>query len=77
MGRKKRWKDLSGKQRAALLVVGLGQLSLTVAGFRDLARRPADEVDGPKLAWGVAMLVNWIGPITYFAKGRKGLGLND
>jgi hypothetical protein len=71
MGRKKRWKDLSGKQKLAVTIVGLGQLSLTVAGYRDLAKRPADQIDGPKLAWGVAMLVNWIGPLAYFAKGRK------
>jgi len=76
MAHKKSWKELSGRRRVFLLAVSLVQLSLTVAGYRDLARRSADEVEGPKLAWGVAMLANWVGPIAYFAKGRKGLGLN-
>lgn len=71
MGRKKGWKDMSGRQRLVVVALGVAQVSLTVAGYRDLARRPAEQVDGPKLAWGVAMLVNWVGPIVYFAKGRK------
>jgi hypothetical protein len=77
MARKKTWSELSGGKKALVVVVSLAQISLTVAGYRDLARRSADEVEGSKLAWGVAMLANWVGPIAYFAKGRKGLGLND
>jgi hypothetical protein len=76
MGRKKSWSELSGGKRTSIVVASLVQIALTVAGYRDLAKRPADEVEGPKLAWGVAMLVNWVGPLAYFAKGRKGLGLN-
>jgi hypothetical protein len=51
-------------------VVGAAQVALTAAAFRDLVKRPAEQVDGPKLAWGIALLVNWIGPIAYFTKGR-------
>jgi hypothetical protein len=76
MARKQSWSEFSGRKRASIVVVSLAQIALTVAGYRDLAKRPADEIEGPKLAWGVAMLVNWVGPIAYFAKGRKGLGLN-
>lgn len=70
-GTKKSWKDLTGRQRVAVVVLGVAQTSLMVAGFRDLVRRPADQVDGPKLAWGLAMLVSWVGPAAYFVKGRK------
>ncbi|GMA23986.1 hypothetical protein GCM10025864_17450 [Luteimicrobium album] len=77
MARKKSWSELSGGKKLLVVVVSLAQISLTVAGYRDLAKRSADEVEGSKLAWGVAMLANWVGPIAYFAKGRKGLGLND
>jgi hypothetical protein len=76
MARKQSWSELSGGKKVLVVVLSLAQISLTVAGYRDLAKRSADEVEGPKLAWGVAMLANWVGPITYFAKGRKGLGLN-
>ncbi|MGC5165579.1 PLD nuclease N-terminal domain-containing protein [Luteimicrobium sp. DT211] len=77
MARKQSWSELSGGKKVLVVVVSLAQLALTVAGYRDLAKRSADEVEGSKLAWGVAMLANWVGPIAYFAKGRKGLGLND
>ncbi|MFE4463556.1 PLDc N-terminal domain-containing protein [Oerskovia sp. NPDC056781] len=76
MAHKKSWSEFSGRKKALMVVASIVQVSLTVAGYRDLARRSADEVEGPKLAWGVAMLANWVGPIAYFAKGRKGLGLN-
>ncbi|GAA3217299.1 PLDc N-terminal domain-containing protein [Oerskovia jenensis] len=76
MAHKKSWSDLSSGKKALVVVGSLVQISLTVAGYRDLARRSPDEVEGPKIAWGVAMLVNWVGPIAYFARGRKGLGLN-
>ncbi len=65
-----RWKDLSTGRRVGVVVVSAVQVALTAAAYRDLARRPADEVAGPKAAWALAILVNWVGPLTYFAKGR-------
>ncbi|PJI84865.1 PLD nuclease N-terminal domain-containing protein [Luteimicrobium subarcticum] len=76
MGHKKKWSELSGGQRFGVLVLGVAQLALTVSAYRDLSQRDEDEIEGTKLAWGVAILVNWIGPITYYLKGRKNLGLN-
>lgn len=66
-----RWSELSTSQRVGTVAVGLAQVTLTAAAYRDLARRPAEEVNGTKLAWGLAILVNWVGPITYFARGRR------
>ncbi|MBE9927781.1 MULTISPECIES: PLD nuclease N-terminal domain-containing protein [Cellulosimicrobium] len=71
MGTKRRWKDLTKGQRIAVGVVGAAQVTLTAAAYRDLVRRPADQVNGTKLAWGLALLVNWVGPIAYFLDGRK------
>jgi hypothetical protein len=72
MGTHRRWADLSRGQQVAVGVVGAVQVTLTAAAYRDLAKRPADQVNGTKLAWGIALLVNWIGPIAYFLDGRKG-----
>ena len=71
MARKTHWKDLNSKRKKLVVLVSLAQVALTAAAYRDLAKRPAEEVDGPKFVWGIALLVNWIGPIAYFAKGRK------
>jgi hypothetical protein len=71
MGTKRRWKDLTRGQKIAVGVVGAVQVTLTAAAYRDLLRRPAEQVNGTKLAWGLALLVNWVGPIAYFLDGRK------
>ncbi|WP_454043039.1 PLD nuclease N-terminal domain-containing protein [Cellulosimicrobium sp. Marseille-Q8652] len=71
MGTHRRWADLGRGQKIAVGVIGAVQVALTTAAYRDLARRPADEVNGTKLAWGIALLVNWVGPIAYFLDGRK------
>jgi len=72
MGTKRRWKDLTTGQKITVGVVGAAQVTLTAAAYRDLLRRPAEQVNGAKLAWGLALLVNWVGPIAYFLDGRKG-----
>jgi len=68
---KRRWQDLTRGQKVAVGVVGAAQVTLTAAAYRDLLRRPAEQVNGTKLAWGLALLVNWVGPIAYFLDGRK------
>ena len=70
-GSKQSWSDLSGRQRGALVGVGAVQLSLLVAALRDLRRRPADQVNGPKPLWCAISFVNFVGPLAYFAIGRK------
>ncbi len=66
-----RWSALSTSQKTVAVAVGLAQVTLKATAYRDLARRPAEQVDGPKLAWCLAILVNWLGPIAYFARGRR------
>lgn len=69
--RTRRWDDLSSRQKAAVLVLGIVQVSLAVAAWADLARRPTDQVNGPKPAWAAIIAINWIGPIVYFRRGRR------
>ncbi|WP_154792038.1 PLD nuclease N-terminal domain-containing protein [Occultella kanbiaonis] len=68
---KMRWTDLSTGQQAALIGVAAVEIGLLVAALVDLKRRPADQVRGPKGAWVAASFVNFVGPISYFAFGRK------
>jgi len=69
--RKKRWSDLSPTQRRAIIAAGVAQNSLLVAALVDLRRRPAKTVRGDKQLWAAFSFVGWIGPISYFAYGRK------
>jgi hypothetical protein len=69
--RKKRWSDLSTKQRGAVVALGIVQLSLQVAALADLRRRPAKQVSGRKAMWAALSFLNFIGPLAYFSFGRK------
>ncbi|UZN02892.1 PLDc N-terminal domain-containing protein [Cellulomonas sp. S1-8] len=66
----KKWLAMSTGRRVVVSLVGAAQIALTTAAYRDLVRRPADQVNGPKSVWAIALLVNWVGPLAYFAKGR-------
>lgn len=68
---KKKWADLSDGQRAAAVVGAAVQLALQVAALRDLKRRPAEGVRGPKIGWVLASFVNTVGPVAYFTVGIK------
>jgi hypothetical protein len=68
---KRRWKDLSPRARAAIVAAGVVQNSLLVATLVDLRRRPARKIRGDKRLWTAAAFVSWVGPISYFAYGRK------
>ena len=47
------------------------QIALLVAALVDLRRRPADELHGTKAMWTAVSFLNFVGPIAYFAFGRK------
>lgn len=68
---RKKWSDLSSGQQAVVIVAGTVQLALAATAWADLARRPAEEVNGSKAAWAAVIAINFIGPISYFAKGRR------
>ena len=69
--KKKKWSDLTRGQQTALLVAASVQLSLAAAAWADLAQRDAAEVNGSKAKWAAIIAVNFVGPLAYFAKGRR------
>lgn len=68
--KRKSWADLSPRQRGFVIIGALVQLGLQAAALRDLRRRPAEQVRGPKWAWAAGTFVNTLGPVTYFLFGR-------
>lgn len=68
---KKKWSDLTPRQKRAIYVGGAVETVVTVAALRDLARRPADELRGSKAAWVLAFTVQPFGPMAYFALARR------
>ena len=69
--RKRGWSDLSPREQTGVLVAGSVQLALAATAWADLARRPAELVNGPRLLWAAIIGLNFIGPIAYFACGRR------
>ena len=67
----KTWKDLTGTQQAGVGLLGVVQLGLLVAAQIDLTRRSDAEVNGPKALWRAVTLINFVGPLAYFAVGRR------
>jgi hypothetical protein len=68
---KKRWRDLSQRQRAVTVAAGAVQVALLVAALADLRRRPADQLRGRKPMWTAVSFVNFVGPLAYFGFGRR------
>ena len=63
--------DLTPAQQIGTFITGAIQLALAAAAWTDLARRSADEVNGPKPVWAVVIAMNFIGPIVYYVFGRR------
>jgi bacteriorhodopsin len=68
--RQRRWSELSRPQQRAIIGAGVVQMLLAAAAL-DLRRRPSEQVRGSKKLWAVAALVNFVGPLAYFAFGRR------
>ena len=68
------WSELSDRQQTVILVLVSVQLSLAATAWADLATRPAELVNGRKDVWAAAIAVNFLGPIAYFAQGRRPRG---
>ena len=69
--KKRRWNDLSRGQKTATIFGIIVQLTLAVTAWSDLASRPKDSVNGPKALWAGLIGINFLGPIAYFARGRR------
>jgi hypothetical protein len=68
---KKSWSELDERQRGQIVVGGTIQLTLLGAALIDLWRRPKSQVRGSKKWWVAASFVNFVGPLAYFAFGRR------
>jgi phospholipase D-like protein len=68
---KRRWSDLSTQQRATVVVAAAVQVGLLAAALTDLRRRPSAQVTGSKAIWAALSFVNFVGPLAYFAFGRR------
>ncbi|HEY5785536.1 MAG TPA: PLD nuclease N-terminal domain-containing protein [Microlunatus sp.] len=68
---RKNWNELTGPQQAGFGLLGVVQLGLLVAAQIDLTRRTDEQVNGPKAVWRAVALINFVGPLAYFAVGRR------
>jgi hypothetical protein len=66
-----RWKDLTERQRFAVLVLSSVQISLAATAWADLATRPAAQINGSKRFWAPIIAINFVGPLCYFGWGRR------
>ncbi len=67
----RQWTELSRRQKLTVTLLISAQLSLAGCAWRDLAQRPAEQVNGPKPIWALIIAVNFIGPLAYFMRGRQ------
>ncbi|HEV2743351.1 MAG TPA: PLDc N-terminal domain-containing protein [Rubrobacter sp.] len=69
----KKWASLTATGRTPFVLRGVLQVALLAAALADIYRRPVEEIRGRKWLWSVVALVNFmgIGPVAYFAFGRK------
>ena len=68
---RKTWADLTQGQQGAVMVAGSIQLALAAAAYADLVMRDPQGVNGSKAKWAGIIAINFIGPLAYFAKGRR------
>ncbi|MCW2775294.1 MAG: hypothetical protein JWN91_3620 [Nocardioides sp.] len=68
---RKKWGDLSPLQQKAVVAGAAAEVVVTAAALRDLARRPAGGVRGPKWLWVLSFVVQPFGPLAYLAWGRS------
>lgn len=73
MATKKSWAELSPTQQRLIITGAVIEGVLTAIALADLIRRPADCVRGPKPLWALGLFVQPVGPIAYFAVGRRGM----
>jgi hypothetical protein len=65
------YRGLSPGARRALWVALFLEAVLVFAAERDIQRRPASSIRGPKLLWRAIATQNIIGPAAYFRLGRR------
>jgi hypothetical protein len=67
----KKWSELGPRKRKLIVAAGVGEACLKAAMLMDLRHRGKDQVRGPKWLWTPLAFVNLVGPLSYFAIGRR------
>ena len=65
------YRGLSPRRQRALWLLLAVEVVLITAAQRDIHRRPAAEIRGPKLLWRLIATQNFLGPAAYFGFGRR------
>ena len=65
------WHELDPAEQATIALAGTLQVALQAAALLDMRGRPDVELNGSKRMWVVLSFVNFLGPIAYFAIGRR------
>ena len=65
------YRRLSPAARAAVWVLLALEAVLITAAERDIQRRPAERIRGPKLLWRAVATQNVVGPAAYYGFGRR------
>ena len=65
------YRGLGTAARRAVWALLAVELVLIAAAERDIQRRPADRIRGPKLLWRVVATQNVVGPAAYLGLGRR------
>lgn len=71
MAVKRRWSELPVPARIGVMILAAAQLILQGVALRDLSKRPAAAVRGPKKLWAAVSFLNFIGPLAYLRWGRR------
>ena len=64
-------KKLTSSQSRIIGVAVAAQLVIGLLTLRDLSRRPADRLRGPKWLWRILGTANTAGSATYWLVGRR------
>lgn len=72
MRRSRRWDEYSTRNKVLMVLLAAVQVSLAVSAWTDLVQRPAEQVNGRKSRWAAIIAINFIGPMLYFTRGRRG-----
>ena len=71
---RRRWDELAPSRKRLIMALGVLDAGLRTWALVDLRKRTADEVNGPKAAWALALsVVSSAGvlPATYLLVGRR------
>lgn len=68
---KKSFSKKSTPTKVVLVLLAAVQVGLLGAAHWDISHRSTDELRGSKTKWRLITLINFIGPLWYFLRGRK------